>query len=419
MERESMRDQTVPAGPVDVTGVLAAERDLFVDLLAELEPADWDRPTECPAWSVQGIALHVLGDDLSLLSRQRDAAPSGLVHFAASHPGFTFRELLDGFNEQWVKASTFLSSTLLVELLRLSGWWTAEFYASVDPERLGEPVAFFGASERSPYWQIAAREYVERWSHHHQIRRALGRPALNETFLAPAAAAVARHFAVRLPHLGAEPGATITIALPPRGGWTLRRDHSTWLLFDGCGAAADVSIEINPALATSLLSRGLPYHDVVTHLRVAGDQESRHRRRRSDRDNGRTAKLHIARSADVAAAVGVERQLVTLAIGNTAAGCRTRGEVDASGVPGAVNALERRPWERRGIERIGQFVDRDHSPVSSSAKALDSRRGDSHANSRRSSQRSGGTRKTGAPRPLICAGGSSGHGALIAGMIRR
>ena len=40
----------------------------------------------------------------------------------------------------------------------------------------GESVGLFGTSQdsSSPFWQAIAREYLERWIHHSQIRRALG-----------------------------------------------------------------------------------------------------------------------------------------------------------------------------------------------------------------------------------------------------
>jgi Mycothiol maleylpyruvate isomerase N-terminal domain len=56
------------------------ERDALLELLRELAPRDWTRPTECPAYPIKGIATHVLGDDLSLLSRQRDGAVQGLLY---------------------------------------------------------------------------------------------------------------------------------------------------------------------------------------------------------------------------------------------------------------------------------------------------------------------------------------------------
>src|SRR5947207_1469956 len=66
--------------------------------------------------------------------------------------------ILDRFNELWVDATSDLSVPLLLELLRLSGQWTHEWYSTVDPERLGEPIAFVGPAP-APYWLLAAREY--------------------------------------------------------------------------------------------------------------------------------------------------------------------------------------------------------------------------------------------------------------------
>jgi uncharacterized protein (TIGR03083 family) len=171
-----------------VLDVYRPERDCMVDLLGQLGKEDWDRPTECPAYSVKGIATHVLGDDLSLLSRQRDGSVQGLLLVAEKLPGASFRQLLDGFNDQWVDAARFLSTELLVELLRLTGEWTAHYYENIDSEKPGEPVGLFGTSldSTSPYWQAISREYLERWVHHSQIRRALGMPSLCERrFLEP------------------------------------------------------------------------------------------------------------------------------------------------------------------------------------------------------------------------------------------
>ena len=129
------------------------------------------------------MATHILGDDLSLLSRQRDAAEDGLSRLGREMPGTEFRTLLDTFNDRWVAAAAvFLSSDLLVLLLRLSGAWTEEYYTAVDPEAPGESVGLFGArpGDASPFWHAMAREYFERWIHQSQIRRALGLPSLAE-----------------------------------------------------------------------------------------------------------------------------------------------------------------------------------------------------------------------------------------------
>jgi uncharacterized protein (TIGR03083 family) len=166
-----------------VTQVLAPERAALVALLRSLADEDWARPTECPAYSVKGIAAHVLGDDLSLLSRQRDGAVQGLVFVAERMPGADFRELLNAFNDQWVEAARFLSPALLIELLGLAGEWTSRYYTEIDPNSPGEPVQLFAAAlgGTSPYWQAIAREYLERWAHHSQIRRALGMGSLAQS----------------------------------------------------------------------------------------------------------------------------------------------------------------------------------------------------------------------------------------------
>jgi uncharacterized protein (TIGR03083 family) len=195
-----------------VLDVLEPERAALVALLEGLEPGDWTRPTECPVYTIKGVASHVLGDDLSLLSRQRDGAEDGLVPLALDRPGADFRTLLDAFNDRWVAAAGFLSTELVVELLRLTGGWTASYYRAVDPEAPGEPVGFFGSrGSSSPYWQAIAREYVERWVHHSQIRRALGLGSLAERPFLVAGIEVA----------AAVGGATVSIPTEPNGPWAL------------------------------------------------------------------------------------------------------------------------------------------------------------------------------------------------------
>ncbi len=266
--------------PLDVTASLRPERDELLELLGGLDDSEWNAPTECPAWTVKGVALHVLGDDLSLVSRQRDEAVQGLILYAETRPGLNFRQLLDGFNEQWVEAARFLSPPLLIELLRLAGEWTAAFYTEVDPQRPGEPVGFFGArgtmsssatSPASPYWQAIAREYVERWVHQHQIRRALGCPDLGREFLEPAVATITRSFAAHLPDLGAEAGTIVRFSVDDVGTWSLTLAEDGWSFADGAAADPAVELSLSQADATPVLSRNRSSADAVAAFRVSGD----------------------------------------------------------------------------------------------------------------------------------------------------
>jgi uncharacterized protein (TIGR03083 family) len=195
-----------------VLDVLEPERAALIALLEGLEPDDWTRPTECPAYTIKGVATHVLGDDLSLLSRQRDGAEDGLVPLARDRPGADFQTLIDAFNDRWVATAGFLSTELVVELLRLTGAWTAAYHRAVDPEAPGEPVGFFGSrGSSSPYWQAIAREYVERWVHNSQMRRALGLGSLAE-----------RPFLIAGIEVAATVGrATASIPTEPDGRWAL------------------------------------------------------------------------------------------------------------------------------------------------------------------------------------------------------
>lgn len=203
----------IDAGSISIVlDALRPERAAFLAVLERIDPADWARPTECPGYTVKGVATHVLGDDLSLLSRQRDAAENGLMQLAAELPGTDFRTLLDTFNDRWVAAARFLSTDLVVELLRLTGEWTAAYYDAVDPDAPGEPVGFFGArGQSSPFWHAIAREYVERWVHHSQIRRALGLGSLADAPFLKVGIGVAAAAA------GVEPG----VPTAPDGPWSL------------------------------------------------------------------------------------------------------------------------------------------------------------------------------------------------------
>jgi uncharacterized protein (TIGR03083 family) len=58
----------------------AAEYDRTADALASLEPGDWSRPTDCPAWDVRQMACHTVGmatmatTPIETLRQQRKAA---------------------------------------------------------------------------------------------------------------------------------------------------------------------------------------------------------------------------------------------------------------------------------------------------------------------------------------------------------
>lgn len=260
------------AGPLDVNDMLVVERARLLATLADLAPDEWELPTECPAWDVKGIALHILGDDLSLLSRQRDEAVNGLVLTALELPGADFRTLLNEFNERWVHVARFFGTPLIIELLRLTGDLTSEWYRRVPPDQLGEPVLFVGF-DPAPYWMIAGREYYERWVHLTQIARAIGRGVPHEAeFVVPAMAGAMRGFPQVMKALDAPRGSTLTVQVDD-AAWTVQHDPTGWAVYDGRPEAPTVALSMTAPAATSVFTRGLPPDELRRAITVTGDDD--------------------------------------------------------------------------------------------------------------------------------------------------
>jgi uncharacterized protein (TIGR03083 family) len=95
--------------------LFALERSRLLAVLRSLEPADWDRPSPCPGWSVLGLGTHLVGDDLSFLAWQRDdhhgtPPPDGLDEHG-------FIAWLDELQVEWVRAARRVRTLLEMYLL--------------------------------------------------------------------------------------------------------------------------------------------------------------------------------------------------------------------------------------------------------------------------------------------------------------
>lgn len=257
---------------LDVVPWLREERASLLTLLESLDDAAWACPTECSKWTVHGIALHILGDDLSLLSRQRDSAPPGLLAVAQRGAAKDFRGLLDAFNEEWVAAATFMSPALLIDMLRITGDWTADWYEQVPADRLGEPVVWLGP-EPAPYWLIAAREFVERWVHHQQIARATSRPGPDETTTVRVVAALAPGLPRLLGPVRAPDDAVVTLTVLDES-WTLHGPGGGWAVQPGRADAPTAELTLaSPTNAALAFSRGLTAAEMTEALDTSGDPQ--------------------------------------------------------------------------------------------------------------------------------------------------
>lgn len=205
------------------------ERARLLDVLRALGPTEWGRPSPCPGWSVLGICVHLLGDDLSFLAWQRDEhlgtpAPAGL-----DEPKFV--SWLDALQVEWVHAARRLSPRLVVDLLDWTDNQVAETVAAQDPSARTACVSWVSASP-VPAWLDHARELSERWIHRQQILQALERPSdLRADLAEPVLNALRWTYPFRLASLHRAPGTTIGITVTGpevKLRWALVFDGDVW-----------------------------------------------------------------------------------------------------------------------------------------------------------------------------------------------
>ncbi len=265
-----------PLEPVFVFDLLPPERQALLQLLSQLDEEEWYRPTICTGWSIKDIALHLLGDDINILSGRRDT----FDYLAKVDPhrhinGWSeLVAYLNEINALWVQATRRISCELLCSLLAFTGEETYRYFTSLDPSAIGGPVSWAGP-DPAPVWLDIAREYTERWVHQQHIRDAINRPGLKERrYLAP----VLDTFVRALPHtfrdVQANNGLLIQLAISGEAGgtWSLLRENDRWVLGKAVPAHADASIAMDAETAWRLFTRGITKHEALRQATFAGDQ---------------------------------------------------------------------------------------------------------------------------------------------------
>jgi hypothetical protein len=217
---------------------------------------------------VRDVALHILGGDLSNISRRRDGVPA-----LAPRSGETLGALLARLNQEWVEAARRLSPRLVVELLRAAGPLLADHFDTLDPTALGGPVSWAGPGP-APVWLDLAREYMERWVHQQHVRDAVRRPGQSGArFCAPVIAASMHALPRALGALPAAPGTGVVVRIEGEAGgeWSVIKDRDSWTLFDGAAPDARASIALPAEVWWRVVTLGMTPDDASRRANAQGD----------------------------------------------------------------------------------------------------------------------------------------------------
>ncbi len=255
--------------------ILIADRfpvllDSLMDLLASLTDEEWQRPVH-GAWSVKDLAQHLLGDELNILSGQRDGYREKSGHIDSWDDLVTF---INDRNDIWVRATRRLSPRIIMDLLREAGVQANAFFVSLDPFAIGGPVNWAGP-DPAPFWLDIAREFTERWHHQQHIRAAVGKPGGTEPYvLAPVLAAFVRALPVTYQHVVApdQTCVTLTISGEAGGAWTVMREGERWQLYAGKPEKSAAEITLPEDVAWRLFTCGFSKEAARNVAVLSGDR---------------------------------------------------------------------------------------------------------------------------------------------------
>lgn len=258
-----------PVQPVLVTDLIPEVRRELVRILESLSDADWTRPTVCGDWTVKDVALHILGDDVGLLSNMRDKDGQ---YFAVD----SWEELVTLINAQndlWVRAARRMSRRLLIHLLEDTGAQVYELFKTIDPFALGGPIGWAG-NQPDPMWLHIARELTEYWTHHQHICDALNRTSLKDArFMAPVLATFVHALPRTFQTVTASDGTLIRLVVTGEGGntWHLVREADQWVLYQHTDLTPASTITLAADTAWRLFTRNQPIDHLRPHITIEGD----------------------------------------------------------------------------------------------------------------------------------------------------
>ena len=172
------------------------------EMVSPLTEGEWNRPTDCPYWSVRDIVSHIIGFECELLGDPRPihSLPSDLRHITSENARYT--EVPVDIRRHHTAPE--MTSELEYTIIRRSRQLRNE---SREPDA---DVRAIGGGETTLEVQLSQRVF-DVWTHEQDLRRALDKPG---NLASPAAVLARDHMLAKLPKVvahdaGAKPGSAV------------------------------------------------------------------------------------------------------------------------------------------------------------------------------------------------------------------
>lgn len=257
-------DETVPADMRASTDAWEQTLRSSLDLAATFDAADWDRPTECPGWTVKDQYSHLIGVERALLGDPEPQVSVPEFDHVRSDFGRSLEVAVHARRSvPGPEVAAELAGTLDRRLAQLPG---------IDPAQ----GLILPNGKEGTYARLMTFRAMDCWTHEQDVRRAVGRPGNLD---APAAHCLWSILGIGLPLVVARfakagPGASVlfTITGPP----SFRSAIAVGA--DGRGVPADpepadFTAELDMDLETYLrLAAGRCTPEAVT-VRTKGDED--------------------------------------------------------------------------------------------------------------------------------------------------
>ncbi|MDA9554799.1 maleylpyruvate isomerase family mycothiol-dependent enzyme [Pelobium sp.] len=259
---------------INVLPIFPALNKELIDLLKSLKPADWDRQTVCPGWTVKDIAVHLLDTNLRRLSVGRDGHIMRESHQFTSYEELV--EFLNQLNADWVKAMKRVSPVILIDMIERYQNELLDYFEELDPFDMAIFPVRWAGKEHSENWFDIAREYTERWLHQQQIRLALNdQRLLNPEFYFPYLKTAIQALPYTYLRVKAPEGVVVKVEIvgDAGGAWAIKKDKNYWNFVDHDIQNPDALIYIDQQIAWLLFSKGINPMDAAQYYQLHGDRE--------------------------------------------------------------------------------------------------------------------------------------------------